>query len=196
VLRGTPTETQPVLIERDPVLESLIDAQMVSPQPVVEPTATIVPPHPVRRIESPPPRSRVLLGALIVVGVSVAIPMIGWLLPEPTPPPSTAARAPTVVETADLGRAAKSEAKSVAPPSELGPAAAPVDTELLGPFPVQVNATPWARVRVDGIDFGETPLANIPLLAGPHTFHVQMSDGRVIERIVEIDAEQRFVSFE
>jgi hypothetical protein len=89
-----------------------------------------------------------------------------------------------------------SEAIAAAVLPEPAPPAAPIDTALLGPFRVQVNATPWARVRVDGIDFGETPLANIPLLAGPHTFQVLMSDGRVIERVVEIDAEKRFVGFE
>jgi hypothetical protein len=159
-------------------------------------TPTIVPPLPIRRIEPPPSRSRVLLGALAVVVISMAIPLIGSLLPQPVHPPTVAAEAPTAVAPAGSGNASVTEAPAVAPRSEPDQAAAQVDPALLGPFPVQVNATPWGRVRVDGIDFGETPLANIPLLAGPHTFHVQMSDGRVLERIVEIDAEKRFVSFE
>jgi hypothetical protein len=66
----------------------------------------------------------------------------------------------------------------------------------VGPFAVQINATPWANVEVDGIDLGATPLANIPLFGGTHSFRVKMPDGRVINRTVEIDAERRFISFE
>jgi type II secretory pathway predicted ATPase ExeA len=68
--------------------------------------------------------------------------------------------------------------------------------ESPGPFAVQINASPWANVEVDGIDLGATPLANIPLFAGAHSFRARMPDGRVIERTVEIDAEKRFISFE
>jgi len=68
--------------------------------------------------------------------------------------------------------------------------------EALGPLAVQINATPWANVEVDGIDFGPTPLANIPLFAGAHSFRAELPDGRVIERTIEIDAERRFISFE
>jgi MSHA biogenesis protein MshM len=207
LLRGAPTKTEPLIVEPDPVLAALIDARMVSPQTALEPTATgaedstavmptIVPPLPIRRIEPPPSRSRVLLGALTVVGISIAIPLIGSLLPEPVRPPTLAAEIPTATEPAALGIAVEIEAPAVGSPPEPAAAVAPIDAALLGPFPVHVNATPWARVRIDGIDLGETPLSNIPLLAGPHTFHLLMSDGRVIERVVEIDAEKRFVSFE
>jgi hypothetical protein len=76
------------------------------------------------------------------------------------------------------------------------PAVEPPSAETLGPLAVQINASPWANVEVDGIDLGVTPLANIPLFAGAHAFRVRMPDGRVIERTVEIDAERRFISFE
>jgi type II secretory pathway predicted ATPase ExeA len=80
----------------------------------------------------------------------------------------------------------------------------PAEPEAPGPesqapavsFPVQVNATPWATIEIDGQDFGETPLAGIPLPGGPHSFRARMPDGRVVERVVEIDAENRFVVFE
>ncbi len=65
-----------------------------------------------------------------------------------------------------------------------------------GPLAVQINASPWANVEVDGIDLGPTPLANIPLFAGAHSFRAKLPDGRVIERTIEIDAERRFISFE
>jgi hypothetical protein len=61
---------------------------------------------------------------------------------------------------------------------------------------VSINATPWAEVRIDGIDLGATPLAKIPLLPGVHAFRAEMADGRIIEEEIEIDAENRFVSFE
>jgi type II secretory pathway predicted ATPase ExeA len=63
-------------------------------------------------------------------------------------------------------------------------------------FPVQINAMPWATIEIDGQDFGETPLAGVPLPGGSHSFRARMPDGRVIERVVEIDADNRFVVFE
>jgi hypothetical protein len=76
------------------------------------------------------------------------------------------------------------------------PAIEPPPVETFGPLAVQINASPWANIEVDGIDLGATPLANIPLFAGAHSFRARMPDGRVIERTVEIDAERRFISFE
>lgn len=61
---------------------------------------------------------------------------------------------------------------------------------------VNINATPWATVEVDGETLGETPLAGVPIASGLHTFRAHLPDGQVIERTVEIDAENRFVVFE
>jgi hypothetical protein len=60
---------------------------------------------------------------------------------------------------------------------------------------VNINAIPWAAIDVDGEPLGETPLAGVPLATGPHTFRARMPDGQVVERVVEIDAENRFVVF-
>jgi len=76
------------------------------------------------------------------------------------------------------------------------PAVRPPPVESFGPLAVQINASPWANIEVDGIDLGVTPLANIPLFAGEHSFRARMPDGRVVERTVEIDAERRFITFE
>jgi hypothetical protein len=91
---------------------------------------------------------------------------------------------------------ARAEARA-AEPHIIEPSAveAPL-AEAFGPLAVQINASPWANIEVDGIDLGVTPLANIPLFAGEHSFRARMPDGRVIERTVEIDAERRFISFE
>ena len=95
-------------------------------------------------------------------------------------------------ELAEIRAAAVAEATRTRAPSAVeAPIAKPV-----GSIAVQINASPWANVEVDGIDLGATPLANIPLFEGVHAFRVKMPDGRVIERTIEIDAHRRFISFE
>ena len=104
----------------------------------------------------------------------------------PAPPPSAdGARVP--------------DAASLGPDPEGGPA--PESAEAAGEpsadaLSVNVNATPWARIEIDGVDVGETPLAGIPLRPGPHTFRAQLPDGRVLERSVEIDPDHRHVAFD
>jgi hypothetical protein len=60
---------------------------------------------------------------------------------------------------------------------------------------VQINANPWATILVDGEEVGITPLAGVPVGAGPHRFEARFPDGRVLERVVEIDEVNRFVVF-
>lgn len=46
-------------------------------------------------------------------------------------------------------------------------------TRITVPMPtarVQLNAVPWAEVTIDGKSVGETPLGNVPVSIGPHTF--------------------------
>jgi hypothetical protein len=85
---------------------------------------------------------------------------------------------------------AQAESASPAPPAPLV-AARPVT-----PIPVQINATPWATIEVDGTSLGETPIAGVPLAPGSHVFKARMADGRVIERTVQISAETRYVTFD
>ena len=98
----------------------------------------------------------------------------------------------------DAGSAAQQTALPGVPPAaDSAPAAsaptlAPPDDTL----PVNINASPWARVEIDGIDVGETPLAGIPLRPGPHAFRAELPDGRIVDRTVEIDADHRHVAFE
>jgi serine/threonine-protein kinase len=76
----------------------------------------------------------------------------------PSPPPSLSARAPsspTVVASAPAPAPAPRRAPVV-------PAAAPASALL------DVNATPWAHVRIDGRDRGETPLLGLSLAPGTH----------------------------
>ena len=76
----------------------------------------------------------------------------------------------------------------------------PAAVELLpeleaAPLLVNVNAFPWARIRVDGRDLGTTPLGNVPLAPGPHRFEAKLADGRELHRVVTVGPEQRLVSF-
>ncbi len=88
------------------------------------------------------------------------------------------------VELAAAGRAARPASVSSRPP----PAVA------LPPVRVQVNARPWAQVRVDGIDVGPTPLSHLQLAPGLHDFEARFPDGRVLQRRIEIGPSHRFVS--
>jgi hypothetical protein len=47
--------------------------------------------------------------------------------------------------------------------------------------PLNVNARPWAEVLVDGVEVGQTPLANLPVPIGPHDVvfrHPQLGERR------------------
>jgi hypothetical protein len=105
---------------------------------------------------------------------------------------------PPVRETprAPQGRpttARSAAARAPAPPAAVDPAPA---LAAVAPIPVHINASPWAMVVVDGIDMGETPIAGVPLLPGPHHFKAKLPDGRVVERTVEIGPETRHVTFD
>ena len=60
---------------------------------------------------------------------------------------------------------------------------------------VQINATPWARIWVDGEDVGVTPLAGVELETGAHRFEARFPDGSVIERVQTVDPVNRWVAF-
>jgi type II secretory pathway predicted ATPase ExeA len=105
-------------------------------------------------------------------------------------PPAVTEEATTEVLQPETPEVAAAEALAAIPKAPEPPEAPAAS------FPVQVNATPWATIEIDGEDFGETPLAGIPLPGGSHSFRARMPDGRIIERVVEIDADNRFVVFE
>ena len=58
---------------------------------------------------------------------------------------------------------------------------------------VQVNARPWARVRIDGVDVGATPLSR-RLTPGVYQLEAEFPDGRRIQRAIDVGPERRFVS--
>jgi hypothetical protein len=186
-------------LETEPVEREEADDQPISDREL--PTAPRLP----RRAPSPSRRA-VALGSLFVAFVAVAIPVIRSILSEPRQSAAIERRADlrepgeAIEPGGSVAREAIGEIRAATraaePRSIEPPAVGPPSVETLGPLAVQINANPWANVEVDGIDLGVTPLANIPLFAGAHSFRVRMPDGRVIERTVEIDAERRFISFE
>jgi type II secretory pathway predicted ATPase ExeA len=133
----------------------------------------------------------VLLGAgavALAAGLSIA------LYQRVSDPARTAPPGPTVAVPAGPGATRDAAVELVWQPKAEPAAAVPAPTG--GTLGVHLNAVPWARVEVDGIDVGETPLANVPLRPGPHTFRAHLPDGRILERTVEIDAAHRHVVFE
>ena len=118
--------------------------------------------------------------------------------PEERAPAPVRAVEPPVRETPPAPQARPTTARSAAarapaPPAAVDPAPA---LAAVAPIPVHINASPWAMVEVDGIDMGETPIAGVPLLPGPHHFKAKLPDGRVVERTVEIGPETRHVTFD
>jgi hypothetical protein len=129
-------------------------------------------------------------------------------LPEPKPAQRQAAA------TAALAPAPPAEVAEVAtapaPPAEVAevatapaaprvePAAPPPRVRPQRPVrrvAVNLNARPWARVEVDGRELGLTPLANVRLAPGAHRFRARLPDGRVVERVVRVDAYRTHITF-
>jgi hypothetical protein len=138
---------------------------------------------PVRAAAPPsrPRRRRALVpwfhAAALVIGFLLGLAGgWGWDAREP-------AREPVPEPVAEPALAA------VAAPPPVAPAAAPSRHD------VQVNALPWAWIRIDGKEVGVTPLVQRGLDAGPHEFEATFPDGRQERRTVEIGPDSRFVAF-
>jgi len=82
------------------------------------------------------------------------------------------------------------------PATDSASSAAPIAEVVPVAYPIGINATPWARIVIDGEKVGETPLAGVELTAGTHVIRAHYPDGTVKERRVEIDATTRSVIFE
>ncbi len=159
------------------VAESLARAVAPAGVPTQSPSAlwnggTVAP-----RIALPPPALR---------ATSLALPVA---LPTPKP-----AALPDPPRTPPRG----SDAGSHDPPAPGPPAARPEPAPPPTSPPavtVSINATPWARIEVDGRNLGLTPLGNVRLRAGAHRFRAHLPDGVVVERTVEIDAHRNHIAF-
>ena len=88
-------------------------------------------------------------------------------------------------------------------PEQRAPAPAPTaapEARERAPEPnmvaTNINAKPWARIEIDGVDAGETPLGEVILEEGPHSFKAFLPDGRVIERTEKISRANSRILFE
>jgi hypothetical protein len=93
---------------------------------------------------------------------------------------------------------AANDSLATAPSGESVPPRVPLTrsagaTPRATPVNVQVNARPWAHVRIDGVDVGPTPLSH-PLAPGVYEFEAEFPDGRRVQRRIDIGQERRFVS--
>ncbi len=90
--------------------------------------------------------------------------------------------APQIVEEAPAA-----EAVDVVEPEPASAAAEAAPLPTL--YEIGINARPWAKVEVDGLDIGMTPIAGLELEEGLHIFRAQMPDGRIVVRRIEIGPE-------
>jgi hypothetical protein len=52
---------------------------------------------------------------------------------------------------------------------------------------LRINASPWARISIDGVPYGETPIARpIELREGTHVVRLEHDWFRPVERTIEI----------
>ncbi|HKC50740.1 MAG TPA: AAA family ATPase [Myxococcota bacterium] len=86
--------------------------------------------------------------------------------------------------------AAREPVARVTPSEAIAPSPAPAPAPSVD---VQVNARPWARVRINGVDAGATPLRQ-RLAPGTYQLEASFPDGRTIQREIDVDGERRFVS--
>jgi len=115
------------------------------------------------------------------------------VLPEE---PEAQGAAASGAETAEEGAPATPQQVAAAEPSAPRAAARRAPPHLApGYVLVRVRADAPAAIAIDGRAYGETPLVDVPLLAGPHRFRARFPDGRRRERIVEVGEGRRVVAF-
>ncbi len=110
--------------------------------------------------------------------------------PRRTPPGSAQVRPASVPPRgAPLPRAEALRQQAL--PANSAPAApASAPASAASPGRLFVNATPWGQLYVDGQLVGNTPKANLPLAAGPHTIRVLREGYEPFERTLQIEAGQ------
>jgi hypothetical protein len=60
---------------------------------------------------------------------------------------------------------------------------------------VRVSADPGAAIRIDGESVGAAPIGELLLPRGPHHFVVTLPDGRVADRVVDVQGTEYDVRF-
>jgi type II secretory pathway predicted ATPase ExeA len=178
-------------------------ASVVLPPPPapVEPPAARTPP---RENRSHPRRAPWAAAAGILVAAGLGLGL--WLMPTSDESTSAPASSPSS-GTTDVGAPPPLPAEP--PPAPLidtpapAPTAAPSETPASNGtnaepsmIATNINAKPWARIEIDGVDVGETPLGELMLREGKHSFKAFMSDGRIVERTETIARSNSRILFE
>jgi len=109
----------------------------------------------------------------------------------------TAAPARTPAKPAAAAASAPAPAAASAPAAPAAARAAPAPRAPARPAGgyLFVNAMPRARIRVDGVAVGETPLVRVPLARGRHDVVAEFPDGRREERSIEASGAETYVVF-
>jgi general secretion pathway protein A len=185
--------------------EACADAEVALPAPgAAEPAAEDLgaASTPGARRGSARGRWLIFFGVFFAIGGGVGIWLGQRRLAEPQtqpPAPLPAEAVPAAPSPSETGASpgVPTAAEEAAPAAEVGEEAmaAASSAPPAATVSVQINADPWATILVDGEEVGITPMAGVPVGAGPHTFEARFPDGRVVERVVEIDEVNRFVVF-
>jgi len=130
--------------------------------------------------------------ALPVAGLLLAVSLLSLggphgashrVLPAVAPTAAPAV-APAIVEPATL---------NAVTPAVSSPVSLPQVPVSVPTVKLQVNARPWARVWIDGVDLGATPFQH-PLAPGAYDLEAEFPNGRRIHRNIQVTPERRFVS--
>jgi hypothetical protein len=142
------------------------------------------------------------VAAVVALGFGLLVPTRPAVSPPAAPAPDVAAASPQP-PAADLPRTPPAAARptpvdavaAVAAASPRAAPAAPPQAAAQAPLFVNVNATPWAEIELDGRPVGETPIARLSVPPGRHRVVARMPDGRVLEREVDVRASGERVVF-
>jgi hypothetical protein len=149
------------------------------------------PPGPEARSEAAPPKVEEAAATAVVQNpnrlVSSRRSYRSLAPPIPAAPP---VRDAAVVEAPVEVASAKFPGEHVPRSLEEQPLAPPPSGPRLS-----VNAKPWASIRLDGTEVGETPLGELRLTPGSHVVSATLPDGRVVERRVEAKAGDLYLVF-
>jgi hypothetical protein len=171
----------------------------VSLPPAAQTQASAKPELKRRSPQSPAEPGTLSKAAAAAVVLAAGVLLTVWLSsPDTEPLPEVAAQqsepgAETPAESRPVPAPAQPAPQPQAPaarPEASAPAAEP------SMIATNINAKPWARIEIDGADQGETPLGEVMLSEGTHSFRAFMPDGRVIERTEKISRANSRILFE
>ena len=194
-----PQAEAPAALALEPPLPSAQRAPETAPKPATAPAApapapaspappAVAEPEPSPRIEPAPPAAPAGLPSV------EAAPRSRTSLAQPAPRPAPerkGAPKPAVARPAPR--------RAVEPPLGAGDALADLPrldpAEVRASIPVFVNAVPAARIAIDGRDVGNTPIVGLLIPEGSRSFVASFSDGRQMERKVEVEGAEVYVLF-